>query len=206
MGAYLHLIGLSKSSPSNLLWSYWLAGWWFQPFNPSEKYKSMGRIIPYIMEKINVPNHQPVGILEYLINTPMDTVRAILSLESSLYYKNLETNHRSSTSCGMQADPEPCKMSHGNSGSSYGTRDLGCTSIHCHYWRENNGKIWSTIKFEFSYKPKWIFKLQNSWTIHEYPVKHCGELSTSMTTFLASRACLPEGIKHCAIFPSQTFL
>ena len=30
-------------------------------FNPSEKYESMGRFIPYIMEK-KVPNHQPENI------------------------------------------------------------------------------------------------------------------------------------------------
>ena len=27
--------------------------------SPSEKFVSMGRIIPYIMENKNVPNHQP---------------------------------------------------------------------------------------------------------------------------------------------------
>ena len=38
-----------------------MTGWWFQP--SWKIWKSMGRIIPYIMENKNVPNHQPDGDL-----------------------------------------------------------------------------------------------------------------------------------------------
>jgi len=50
-------------------------------FNPSEKYESLGMIIPNIWEK-NVPNHQPV-IQYHLHHLPIERLMEVTPLSST---------------------------------------------------------------------------------------------------------------------------